>query len=81
MMDPEKRRAVAAAGANAAHANATGKPKQRRGFAAMDAEKQRAIARAGGKASHASGNGHEFSSEEASAAAKKSHAAGSARNR
>lgn len=41
-----------------------------RGFASMTPEKQKAIASMGGKAAHASGHSHEFTSEEASAAAK-----------
>lgn len=54
----------------------TDKPKSRRGFASMTPEKQRQIASLGGKASHASGNAHEFTSEEARAAGKKSHPPG-----
>lgn len=44
-----------------------------RGFASMDPEQQRAIARQGGRAAHASGNAHQFTSEEARAAGRKSH--------
>ena len=44
----------------------TGAP---RGFAAMDPAQQRRIASEGGRAAHASGNAHEFTSEEARAAA------------
>lgn len=47
--------------------------KSRRGFASMDPQRQREIARLGGRASHASGNAHEFTSEEARAAGRKSH--------
>jgi general stress protein YciG len=42
-----------------------------RGFAAMSREQRSAIARMGGKATQASGNGHRWTSEEASAAGKK----------
>lgn len=49
------------------------RPKSRRGFASMDPQRQREIARLGGRASHASGNAHEFTSEEARAAGRKSH--------
>ncbi len=52
-----------------------------RGFAGMDPERQRAIASAGGRAAHASGNAHEFTSEEARAAGRKSHANGANRQR
>ena len=44
-----------------------------RGFASMDPERQRQIASQGGKAAHQSGNAHEFSSEEARQAGRKSH--------
>jgi uncharacterized protein len=44
-----------------------------RGFASMDPERQREIASQGGKAAHESGNAHEFNSEEARAAGKRSH--------
>ena len=43
-----------------------------RGFASMDPQRQREIASQGGKAAHESGNAHEFSSEEARAAGRKS---------
>ena len=43
------------------------------GFASMDPERQREIASEGGRAAHESGNAHEFTSEEASEAGKKSH--------
>jgi len=43
-----------------------------RGFASMDPERQRQIASQGGKAAHQSGNAHEFTSEEARAAGRKS---------
>jgi uncharacterized protein len=46
--------------------------KTRRGFAALDSRRQREIASLGGRAAHASGHAHEFSSEEAKAAARKS---------
>ena len=44
-----------------------------RGFAAMDPARQRVIAAQGGRAAHESGNAHQFTSEEARAAGKKSH--------
>lgn len=47
------------------------KPKARRGFAAMSPEKQRAIASRGGKAAHRSGKGHQWTSEEATEAARR----------
>jgi len=40
-----------------------------RGFAAMSTEQRQAIARQGGKAAHAGGRAHQFTSEEAKAAA------------
>ena len=43
------------------------------GFASMDPQRQREIASEGGRAAHESGNAHEFTSEEASEAGKKSH--------
>ena len=49
-------------------------PKSKRGFASMTAEQKDRIASLGGKASHASGNAHQFTPEESSAAANKSHA-------
>lgn len=52
---------------------APARTKSRRGFASMDPQRQREIARLGGRASHASGNAHEFTSEEARAAGRKSH--------
>ena len=45
----------------------------KRGFAAMDPSRQREIAAQGGRAAHESGNAHQFTSEEARAAGKKSH--------
>ena len=45
----------------------------KRGFAAMDPARQREIAAQGGRAAHESGNAHQFTSEEARAAGKKSH--------
>ena len=45
----------------------------KRGCAAMDPERQRQIAAQGGRAAHESGNAHQFTSEEARAAGKKSH--------
>ena len=51
----------------------------RRGFAAMDPEKQKQIASMGGKAAHKAGRAHEFSSEEARAAGRKSRRGGPAR--
>jgi len=44
-----------------------------RGFASMDPARQREIASQGGKAAHQSGNAHEFDSEEARQAGRKSH--------
>ncbi len=44
-----------------------------RGFASMDPKRQREIASEGGQAAHQSGNAHEFTSEEAREAGKKSH--------
>lgn len=44
-----------------------------RGFASMDEDKQREIASKGGKAAHEKGTAHEFDSEEAREAGKKSH--------
>ncbi len=46
--------------------------KGNQGFASMDPQRQREIASAGGRAAHLSGNAHEFTSEEASEAGKKS---------
>jgi hypothetical protein len=43
-----------------------------RGFAAMDAERRRRISSVGGRAAHAKGTGHEFTSEEAREAGRKS---------
>jgi hypothetical protein len=51
----------------------TMKTATKRGFAALSPERQRVIASLGGKAAHLSGHAHEFSSEEAKAAAAKSH--------
>lgn len=45
------------------------KTKGGRGFASMDRERQREIAREGGRAAHRSGNAHQFTPEEAKAAA------------
>jgi hypothetical protein len=45
--------------------------KQRKGFAAMDPARVRQITAMGGRASHAAGNGYEWSSEQARAAALK----------
>ena len=49
-----------------------------RGFASMDKTKQRAIASKGGRAAHEKGTAHEFSSDEASHAAKMGHERGTA---
>lgn len=49
----------------------TEQKKSRRGFAAMSAEKQREIASKGGKTAHARGTAHQFTPEEARAAAAK----------
>jgi hypothetical protein len=43
----------------------------RRGFATLSPERRRKIASQGGKAAHAQGKAHEFTAEEALAAAKK----------
>lgn len=48
------------------------KPRRPRGFAAMDPAHQRAIAGMGGRAAHKSGRAHQWSSEEARAAGRKS---------
>lgn len=53
--------------------------KQARGFATMDKSTQREIASEGGRAAHRSGNAHQFTSEEASRAAKLGHAKRKAR--
>lgn len=42
-----------------------------RGFAALTPQQRRDIASQGGRAAHASGNAHQYTSEEASAAAAK----------
>ncbi|MES2877116.1 MAG: KGG domain-containing protein [Pseudomonadota bacterium] len=44
-----------------------------RGFGSMDPQRQRDISSEGGRASHESGKAHEFTSEEAREAGKKSH--------
>lgn len=49
-----------------------------RGFASMDKERQREIASRGGRAAHQKGTAHEFSSTEATMAAKKGHEQGTA---
>lgn len=49
-----------------------------RGFASMDKDRQRMIASKGGRAAHEKGTAHEFSSNEASVAAKKGHERGTA---
>jgi len=51
--------------------NEMGRPKQRRGFAAMSPEKVREIASKGGKAAHEVGTAHKFTTEEARAAGRK----------
>jgi uncharacterized protein len=52
--------------------NDQGQSGDRRGFASMDSDKQREIASKGGRVAHQSGNAHEFDSEEARAAGRKS---------
>ncbi|WP_026434264.1 KGG domain-containing protein [Paracidovorax oryzae] len=52
----------------------------RRGFAGMDPARQREIASLGGRAAHASGNAHQFTSEEAREAGRKSHRKSAAAN-
>lgn len=47
--------------------------KQKRGFATMDKAEQREIASQGGRAAHRNGHAHQFTSEEARAAGRKSH--------
>src|SRR5688500_13455042 len=47
-----------------------------RGFGAMDPERQREIASQGGRAAHQQGKAHEFTSEEARAAGRRSHETG-----
>lgn len=59
--------------------NQLGKPanpkvKLQKGFRMMDPALQREIASAGGKAAHAKGTAHQFTSEEAREAGKKSYA-------
>lgn len=44
----------------------------KRGFASMDPQKQREISRKGGKRAHEQGTAHEFTSEEAREAGRKS---------
>lgn len=46
--------------------------KSPRGFQAIDAARRREIASMGGKAAHQSGSAHQFTSEEAKAAGRKS---------
>lgn len=50
-----------------------------RGFAGMTPERQREIASQGGRAAHRSGNAHQYTSQEARAAALKGHANAKAR--
>ena len=45
---------------------------QKRGFAAMSEEKKREIAAKGGRAAHEKGTAHEFTSQEARLAGRKS---------
>jgi uncharacterized protein len=47
---------------------------ENRGFASMDREKRRELARRGGEAAHRLGRAHEWTREEARAAARKGHA-------
>ena len=49
-----------------------------RGFATMSKDRQREIASRGGRAAHEKGTAHEFSSQEATLAAKKGHEHGGA---
>lgn len=53
--------------------------KLKRGFAAMHPDVQRRIASAGGRAAHEQGTAHEFDSDEARAAGRKSHQSRAAR--
>lgn len=45
------------------------KPKTTRGFASLTPERRKEIASQGGRAAHASGNAHQYTSDEARAAA------------
>ena len=47
----------------------------RRGFAAMDSETRRELSSRGGRAAHARGHAHEFNTEEARAASRRSREA------
>lgn len=47
------------------------KPKAVRGFASLTPERRKEIATQGGRAAHASGNAHQYTPEEARAAAAK----------
>jgi general stress protein YciG len=47
---------------------------KKKGFASMDKERMKEVASLGGRAVHAKGTGHQFTSEEAREAAKKSYA-------
>jgi hypothetical protein len=47
--------------------------KTKRGFASMDPARVRAIASRGGKAAHSASRAHEFTTEEARAAARRGH--------
>lgn len=73
MSDNIPTNAGVSAGLPANSETAPARTKSRRGFASMDPQRQKEIARLGGRASHASGNAHEFTSEEARAAGRKSH--------
>lgn len=76
--------AVGTSAGSRANANANGSQENRkpakRGFAAMDPARQREIAAQGGRAAHESGNAHQFTTEEARAAGKKSHSTRQQRN-
>jgi general stress protein YciG len=52
-------------------ASSSGKPKARRGFAAMSPELLRELSRRGGVAAHTAGSAHRFTREEAKAAGRK----------
>ena len=74
-----QRRALVGANAGSNGMQESRKP-AKRGFAAMDPARQREIAAQGGRAAHESGNAHQFTTEEARAAGKKSHSTRQQRN-
>jgi uncharacterized protein len=68
-----KEQKVATSNQSGSKSNTGEKKSGGRGFASMDPQRQREIASEGGRAAHLSGNAHEFTSEEARAAGRKSH--------